>query len=139
MSEEIKRTPLREHFKNDDKLFDESFSFGKYYVLVDILKHRNALSHETWKMERVVRRKDKLRIKPKETRYMARDLEKEADRLLKLGDLIYFSTGDHVIDLNLNKRRELWEFVGSVIDHKKRDLITVEEAKKIMARYPKVT
>lgn len=127
-TEAIKRTPLREHFLQDKKLFLESFAFGEFYVLTKVIQHKTITSQLVWRMDRTVRRKDKIFLKTNAERYMF----KHNDDGLKLGDIIFFSKGDAMYDGK--DKKYSWEYINTSFTTKEQEELTEEQKVKLLKK-----
>jgi hypothetical protein len=133
ISNEKMSTPLYKHFVDDSKIFEDSFMYGRYYVISEI--REDGKIGQKVKMDRVVKRKNHLRIKRNDSICMRNSLE------LDVGDIVFFDNGGDEITLSDDGEtpviRYHFEYVGSLLKGDKVNA-TYEEKFNIIKKFPHI-
>jgi len=117
----MERKSLAEYFKQDKKLWEESFCYGKYWLILD--KVTNPQGLEGLKLVRVKRSKNKPIIDWKDIIYMTNS----DDLIFYRGDLLFMSYGDE------EGKKQHFEVVGSLVKQGEEIRSEKEMKKKIKA------
>lgn len=120
--------PLFRYFQEDTELFNSSFRYGVYWVIVD---KKNRHGDTVYKVERVVRRKDQVYISKKDKNRVFKP--KDTSHEYQVGDVIFFDKGGE----GSKDGSKQYELVSSLIREEHKD---APEKKKIsiMKKYPRI-
>ena len=132
-TQKIEQKPLWQHFQEDKNLYRDSFRYGKYFAIVEF---RDMFGERTMRIRRLRRKKEEIFMdkSSKEIFFM------KATEWAALGDVIFFSEGDHVHERQANGQvltKHHFECVGSILSDAQKKL-PLESQKKLIKRYKKV-